>query len=296
MNNNKIHIKDINNNSFINSFDSYKKNLEESNNTDILYIDNLLNLSSEAKIKVHDTITIGAETGYGKTALAVNIANSCLNAYNVVYVNVDSNNIDIQQRLISQATKCNIDDITIDKAYDYYNTFLLNKKKLMFLNDTNLDNIIKFIKAINEQSNVTIVVIIDTINNIDTSKNSSYENLKEVSKKLRDLTRNSNIIMFNLAQLNRASKKSEKSIIDCDMHSFTDASDIENDSTQVLLFGEKNGKDYITVKKNRYNSSCINNNIEVNYKRENQVIIEVQESTAAAETPKKAPKPQKKKK
>lgn len=293
-NSNVFHITELNKDCFVNNKSNYKKNKEESNSKEYLNIDNLSNFSSYGKIHVHDTVTIGAETGYGKTALAVNIANSCLKAYNVIYVNLDSNNIDIQERLIAQATKCNIDDITDDIADRYYDEILEDCKTLMFLNDTKLDSVIKFIEDIcsilKEQAVAQpIVVIIDTINNIDTRKNSSYENLKEVSKALRSLTRKTNIIMFNLAQLNRASKKAEKSIIDCDVHSFTDASDIENDSTQVILFGEKEGKDILVFKKNRYNSDSINKHIQVDYNRTNQVIKEI-DNNAAAETPRRTEK------
>ena len=254
------------------SRDVIEAELNKTNDEDILILDGLERFSKIAKIHNHDTITIGSETGYGKTALAINIANSCLKTYNVIYVNLSNNDIDMQERLIAQATNCDIDDITDDIVDRYCDDILKDCNQLMFFNDANLDNVINFIKDVCSISKQTVIVIIDNINNIYTNSH-NYEKLEEVSKELRKLSRNTNIILFNLAQLSRASIKAENSIIDCNVHSFADAR-IENHSTHVIFFGEKNFKDYLILKKNRYGVKGVETQTEVDYCRKTQNIKE----------------------
>ena len=48
------------------------------NDEDILMLDGFESFCNLAKIHNHDTVSIGSETGYGRTALAINLINKLL--------------------------------------------------------------------------------------------------------------------------------------------------------------------------------------------------------------------------
>ena len=252
-----------------------KQELEKANDKDILMLDELENFSKSAKIHIHDTVTIGAETGYGKTTFAINIVNKTLKKYNVVYFNLDNSDRDIYTRLIQNYNKSSvINEENEEKYYEYLENV---DNSLVILKENNLNTITTMIQEISDSLNEPLVVIVDTLHNIEHSNNDSYESTKITTNNLKQLTLRNDIIMFNICQFNRSSVKGKNSTMDCDVHSFADASNIEKDSTHVVFVGEKNNQDYIVFKKNRYNYDSINNPIKIKYDRETKEISEITE-------------------
>lgn len=266
--------------------DVIEAKLKEENDDDILMLDGLECFSKSARIHNHDTITIGAETGYGKTTLAINLINKSLKSYNVVYFNLDNSERDVCVRLIQNYS--NESEITEENREKYYEYLEKNNTSLIVINKNNLNAILAIIQDITSMLNEPLVVVIDTLHNVEHNSTDSYESTKITTNKLRQLTLNNDIIMFNICQFNRNSVKSKSSTIDCDIHSFADASNIEKDSTHVVFFGEKNKKDYIVFKKNRYDNDSINNPIEVKYNRKTKVISECVKKEETNAKPKNA--------
>lgn len=252
--------------------DVIETKLKEENNEDILMLDGLECFSKSARIHIHDTITIGAETGYGKTTFAINLINKLLKNYSVVYFNLDNSERDVYVRLIQNYN--NKLELTKENRKGYYEYLKRNNTSLFVLNENNLNVISAIIQDIINALNKPLAVIVDTLHNVEHNSTDSYESTKTTTNKLRQLTLTNDIIMFNICQFNRSSVKGKSSTIDCDIHSFADASNIEKDSTHVVFFGEKNKKDYIVFKKNRYDNDSINNPIEVKYNRKTKVISE----------------------
>lgn len=87
-------------------------------NDDILMLDGFESFCNLAKIHNHDTVTIGSETGYGKTTLAINLINKLLKNYNVAYFNLSNPERDIYTRLIKSYN--NKSDITEESRKEYY--------------------------------------------------------------------------------------------------------------------------------------------------------------------------------
>lgn len=280
----------INNKKFKDSILSREKiesELKKANDENVLMLDGLEYFSTLAKIHNHDTVTIGAETGYGKTTFAINIANKLLKNYNVVYFNLDNSDGDVYTRLIQNYNKSK--EVTDDNKENYYKYLENNDTSLLILKENNLNTIISTLKEITDMLDEPLVVIIDTLHNIEHNNHDSYESTKITTNNLRQLTLHNDIIMFNICQFNRSSVKSKNSTMDCDVHSFADASNIEKDSTHVVFVGEKNNKDYIVFKKNRYNYESINNPIEIKYDRETKEISEyvVEENKKERNLPKR---------
>lgn len=251
--------------------DVIKTKLKEEN--DILMLDGFESFCNLAKIHPHDTVTIGSETGYGKTALAINLINKLLKNYNVAYFNLSNSERDIYTRLIKSYN--NEPELTKENEEKYYEFLERKNTSLFVLNENNLNIIVAMIQEIINALNKPLVVIVDTLHDIEcNSDDSSYENTKTITSKLRQLTLKNDIIMFNMCHFNRHSVKSKSSTIDCDMHSFIDASAIENDSTHVVIFGEKKGNYYLILKKNRYGEKGVITKTIVDYNRKTQSIKE----------------------
>lgn len=243
------------------------------NDEDILMLDGFESFCNLAKIHNHDTVNIGSETGYGKTALAINLINKLLKNYNVAYFNLSNSERDIYTRLIKSYN--NEPKLTEENKEKYYEFLKRNDTSLFVLNENNLNIIIVMIQEIINALNKPLVVIVDTLHDIECDSNdSSYENTKTITSRLRQLTLKNNIIMFNMCHFNRHSVKSKSSTIDCDMHSFIDSSAIENDSTHVVIFGEKKGNDYLILKKNRYGKKDNATKTIIDYNRKTQSIKE----------------------
>lgn len=200
-------------------------------------------LSTRAKIKLHDTVVIAADTGAGKSSLAINFIDQLNDDYPVLYINLEMDHITILRRLVSIRSGITLDQIEgyqqDDQTAETVNAALgelADRKPLQILDDVySLETIEKEIKNTVKRSKEPIIVIIDHALLIKPNKRtvSRYERFTEISEELRRISRQNDVIMFVLMQQNRSGKSNENERPT--NASLKESGSWENDATHILF-------------------------------------------------------------
>ena len=189
----------------------------------ILTMQSFPTFSKVAKIKLHDTIAIAADTGGGKSSLALNFINDLSTTYPVLYFNLEMTIIQVLQRLVAIRSGIEIDSIEkykrdpeIEKLVNITLQQLIPKpgdvQTLQVLQQDDahtLDQITDVIERSTKDRKQPTIVIIDHALLISAAGSSNYEKYTELAKSLRRISLKHNIILFVLLQQNRAGKASE---------------------------------------------------------------------------------------
>lgn len=217
-------------------------------------------LSDIARIRTHDSIVIAADTGAGKSSLALNILHELQDRYPVIYINLEMDEATILQRLVAIHTGMGLDriegykqDKNTRKEVDAAMEEILSRKEIRLLTDAyDLQEIENQVRAATQGRTEPTIVFIDTGLLVTTSNKSAsrYERFTTISEELRKISRLNNIVMFVLLQQNRESKKKENS--DPRNSSLKETGSWENDATKVI-FLTNDGKDRkkLSITKNR---------------------------------------------
>lgn len=219
--------------SMVTNRENIKKELEKE---DIFMVDRLKEFCDLAQIHIHDVVTISGSTDDWKTDIAIDIVNNALKHYSVLYFNLDNSDSDIYTRLIQNYNNSSVlNEENKEKYYEYLESV---DNSLIMSKENNLDKITAMIQEISDTLNEPLVVIIDTLSYIE---NDSNDSMKKTTNKLRHLTLNNDIIMFNMCKC------------------FEDARSFEEYSTHVIFWGkkycrdEKQDRNYIEFQKNIHN-------------------------------------------
>lgn len=201
--------------------------------------DGLKEFCDLAQIHIHDVVTISGSTENWKTGIAIDIINSALKHYSVLYFNLDNSDSYICTRLIQNYNKSSvINEENEEKYYEYLENV---DNSLIMSKENNLDKITSMIQEISDTLNEPLVVIIDTLSYIE----NSCKSMKKTTNNLRHLTLNNDIIMFNMCKC------------------FEDARSFEEYSTHVIFGGkkycrdEKQDRNYIEFQKNIHNYDLV---------------------------------------
>ena len=79
--------------------------------------DRILNLKSfpefskRAKIKLHDSVVLAADTGAGKSSLAINFLNDLNDSFPILYINLEMDELTVLRRLVAVRTGIELDQI-----------------------------------------------------------------------------------------------------------------------------------------------------------------------------------------
>lgn len=224
--------------------------------------------SKAAKIKRHDSIVIAADTGKGKSSLAINFLNDLNDEYPVLYFNLEMDGLTILRRLVSIRTGILLDDI---EQYQHDSTTagkvnaalraLTSRKPLQILEDVyNLEAIEETIKRTTAGREDPTIVIIDhaLLVNTEARVNGRYERFTHISEELRRIARLYNVVMFILLQQNRAGKDNENEAPK--NSSLKESGSWENDATHITFLWEdkkdtENGRydrKQLSITKNRH--------------------------------------------
>lgn len=252
----------------------------QNSNDEILEMDNFPEFCKRAKIKLHDTVAIAADTGAGKSSLALNFINDLNDRYPVIYVNLEMDAITILRRLVAINTGIELDRIEGYQqdertAADVNNALkvLTARQPLQILKNTyNLADIEKEIQRATVGRADPTIVVVDHSLLVETNSNfSRYERFTHISETLRKISRTYNIIMFVLLQQNREGKKDEEK--EPDIFSLKESGSWENDSTHIvfLWYDPKAGRKKLLIKKNR---SGENGKFTLDYYRKTQIYRE----------------------
>lgn len=211
-------------------------------NTNYLQMRNFPKFSELAKIGVHDSVVLAADTGGGKSSLALNFINDLNDEYPIMYFNLEMDNITVLRRLVSIRTGIELDRI---EGYqnDEHTAEVVNsalkamtaRKPLQIISDVyDLRAIEKEIMRAATGRKEPTIVIIDHSLLVWTAGNSSrYERFTEISENLRRIAKLNNIVLFVLLQQSRKGKEDENERPK--NWSLKESGSWENDATHIVF-------------------------------------------------------------
>ena len=219
-------------NSYIKSEDVMNSLFNEKRQLKLGYeeFDKDLNLSQ------NDLLIIGAGSGTGKTAFALNLLLKLCEDYQCIYFNMEMSKDILYKRLIAIKTGISLKDLNNAKKLSS------NDLKKISVASSDLENIILINGSINTpivkknilniKTDKHIVVFLDHIGLIKASGNSLYEKMTNVAKDLRTICLDCNCTIIGLCQLSRVSQKNNEIP---KLQDLRDSGEIEQSARKVVL-------------------------------------------------------------
>ena len=219
-------------NSYIKSEDVINSLFNEKRQLKLGYeeFDKDLNLSQ------NDLLIIGAGSGTGKTAFALNLLLKLNENYQCIYFNMEMSKDILYKRLIAIKTGISLKDLNNAKKLSS------NDLKKVSVTSSELENIILINGSVNTpivkknilniKTDKHIVVFLDHIGLIKASGNSLYEKMTNVAKDLRTICLDCNCTIIGLCQLSRESQKNNEIP---KLQDLRDSGEIEQSARKVVL-------------------------------------------------------------
>lgn len=258
-------------------------NVFETADNECIELKSFPTFSKTAKVKRHDSIVIAADTGGGKSSLAINFLNELNEKYPCIYINLEMDTIEILRRLVAIQS-----GIELDRIGGYQNDertagavnaalkIITDRQPLQIVQDAyRLEEIKALIKKSTKDREEPTIVFIDHTLLVNTNEKTSgrYERFTKISEELRQMSLKYNIILFVLLQQNREGKKNEEERPQ--NGSLKESGSWENDATHILFLwhdpADKQKK--ILMTKNRHG---VIGDFPVNYYPTTQTYIEKQ--------------------
>lgn len=219
-------------NSYIKSEDVMNSLFNEKRQLKLGYeeFDKDLNLSQ------NDLLIIGAGSGTGKTAFALNLLLKLCENYQCIYFNMEMSKDILYKRLIAIKTGISLKDLNNAKKLSS------NDLRKISVASSDLENIILINGSVNTpivkknilniKTDKHIVVFLDHIGLIKASGNSLYEKMTNVAKDLRTICLDCNCTIIGLCQLSRVSQKNNEIP---KLQDLRDSGEIEQSARKVVL-------------------------------------------------------------
>ena len=219
-------------NSYIKSEDVMNSLFNEKRQLKLGYeeFDKDLNLSQ------NDLLIIGAGSGTGKTAFALNLLLKLYEDYQCIYFNMEMSKDILYKRLIAIKTGISLKDLNNAKELSS------NDLRKISVASSDLENIILINGSVNTpivkknilniKTDKHIVVFLDHIGLIKASGNSLYEKMTNVAKDLRTICLDCNCTIIGLCQLSRVSQKNNEIP---KLQDLRDSGEIEQSARKVVL-------------------------------------------------------------
>ena len=219
-------------NSYIKSEDVINSLFNEKRQLKLGYeeFDKDLNLSQ------NDLLIIGAGSGTGKTAFALNLLLKLCENYQCIYFNMEMSKDILYKRLIAIKTGISLKDLNNAKKLSS------NDLRKISVTSSDLENIILINGSVNTpivkknilniKTDKHIVVFLDHIGLIKASGNSLYEKMTNVAKDLRTICLDCNCTIIGLCQLSRVSQKNNEIP---KLQDLRDSGEIEQSARKVVL-------------------------------------------------------------
>lgn len=219
-------------NSYIKSEDVINSLFNEKRQLKLGYeeFDKDLNLSQ------NDLLIIGAGSGTGKTAFALNLLLKLCENYQCIYFNMEMSKDILYKRLIAIKTGISLKDLNNAKKLSS------NDLKKISVASSDLENIILINGSINTpivkknilniKTDKHIVVFLDHIGLVKASGNSLYEKMTNVAKDLRTICLDCNCTIIGLCQLSRVIQKNNEIP---KLQDLRDSGEIEQSARKVVL-------------------------------------------------------------
>lgn len=269
----------------------------------ILEMKSFPEFSKTAKIHVHDTIALAAETGGGKSSLAINFLNDLNENYPCIYFNLEMDIIDVLRRIVSISSGMELDriagykkDETTAASVNIELQKITTRKPLQVIQE---GYSIEIIEAIIKQATAgreeTTIIFIDHSLLVDVEGGSygRYDRFTQVSEGLRKMALRYNVIIFVLLQQNRAGKAEEEERPK--NSSLKESGSWENDSTCIcfLWYDPTDKRKKLIITKNRH-GEC--GEFTLNYWKKTQRYSEAKDQQAATRSEPTAAKTSKREK
>lgn len=247
--------------------------------------------SEAAKIQLHDSIVIAADTGVGKSSLAMNFLNDLNEEYPCIYFNLEMSAITVLRRLTAIYSGLLLDriegyrhDEQTAAAVNVALKTITSRKPLQIVQGAYLlQEIEKIIKQATADREEPTIVIIDHSLLVDTKERtgSRYDRFTQVSEGLRKIALSNNIILFVLLQQNRAGKASDDERPK--NSSLKESGSWENDATHIcfLWYDPTDRTKKLLLTKNRNGSG---GEFALNYWKKIQTYKEASSAAAAIQT------------
>ena len=238
--------------------------------------------SKRAKIGVHDNVAFAADTGGGKSSLAINFIDDLNGEYPILYFNLEMKEITVLQRLVSIHSGLSLDRIegykkdeqTAQAVNNALKEITARKPLQVISNPCTLEDVETLIKhSIQFRSkDEPTIVIIDHSLLIKTGEVDRYKRFTAISEKLHEMANSYNIIIFSLLQQNRAGKADDTE--PPKNSSLKESGSWENDSTLIcfLWYDPTANQKKLIITKNRAGK---NGEFSLNYEPTTQKYSEV---------------------
>ena len=244
-------------------------------------------LDKYLKFTKRDLHIIGARPGVGKSAFALYIALMMAQFSRGLFFSLEMPLKQIAQRIISNQTRIELDKLTNKEKFKELTTDekeLVNvlfkkllRKSNLILYDGNfkIDELEEYIKNEKEINGLDYIVV-DYLQLVKSSKSSRYEQITDVSIRLKQIAKDYDIAVIALSQLSRdIEKRVDKDIYLAD---FRESGQIEQDASTILgLTTEPTTTEYkelmkVQILKNRQGQLGVR---KYEYYKKNQTFFEV---------------------
>lgn len=244
--------------------------------------------SKAAKIRKHDSVVIAADTGGGKSSLAINFMYGLSDSYPCIYFNLEMDTIDVLQRLVAIHTGMEIDRVegyqqdakTAEAVNIALQAITARKPVQIIQGEYTLERIQEITEKAIAGREETTIVFIDHSLLMDTQKYTAgrYDRFTQISEGLRKMALKNNIILFVLLQQNREGKKDDSERPR--NSSLKESGSWENDSTQIvfLWYDPADRKKKLLLTKNRHGEG---GEFILNYWKKTQTYTEAKDQEAA---------------
>lgn len=190
----------------------------------------------DLNLSQNDLLIIGAGSGTGKTAFALNLLLKLCENYQCIYFNMEMSKDILYKRLIAIKTGISLKDLNNAKKLSS------NDLRKISVASSDLENIILINGSVNTpivkknilniKTDKHIVVFLDHIGLIKASGNSLYEKMTNVAKDLRTICLDCNCTIIGLCQLSRVSQKNNEIP---KLQDLRDSGEIEQSARKVVL-------------------------------------------------------------
>ena len=244
-------------------------------------------LDKYLKFTKRDLHIIGARPGVGKSAFALYIALMMAQFSRGLFFSLEMPLKQIVQRIISNQTRIELDKLTNKEKFkeltadekELVNVLFkkLLRKSNLILYDGNfkIDELEEYIKNEKEINGLDYIVV-DYLQLVKSSKSSRYEQITDISIRLKQIAKDYDIAVIALSQLSREiEKRADKDIYLAD---FRESGQIEQDASTILgLTTEPTTTEYkelmkVQILKNRQGQLGV---MKYEYYKKNQTFFEV---------------------
>ena len=266
-------------------------NIFETSNDKHINLKRFPEFSKTAKIGLHDSVVLAADTGGGKSSLAINIIDDLNDEMPVIYFNLEMDDITVMRRIVSIHSGLKLDKVegykkdkqTAREVNDVLRE-ITGRKPLQVINDVyDLEDIKLVIKQAKQfrPKGEPAAVIIDHTLLVKTGETDRYKRFTKISEELRTFTKNNDIIMFVLLQQSREGKKDETE--PPKNSSLKESGSWENDSTHIvfLWWDPTEQKKKLIMTKNRVGKG---GSFVLNYEAATQRYSEARDQAAGGRT------------